>query len=650
MENINFLIAFFLVGIIFILFLFIITIFGYFFLFMINKRREKNVLKKPNLILEQFLISFGIGISVYISYGYILNIFNLFNFFTAYLNIIFFDIGFIIYYYIRNKRINLSKSYGLKIKAYFFNKKRILSVIIVSIILILSIFLYWEIITESTGLLSRDPYFWLENIYYLIENGSVTLKKLGYGYPSGFAIVTSGFVLIWQDYLAIYFFFKIASIFYLILYIIISFVILNHIFKSKGLVFFSLLLLHLSNYFLSRNILNISSSFASILVLISFILIVNDYPLYLQGFFISALFLINPLSFLLYLVILSAYILYKIFSRIRDRKLIYKELLSIFYLMIIAIIILIPYFINYPEDILDLFGWYEKIVNDIRFQNQFNFDSMDLENKFLLSVPFLDFFQIFRDQQFFIRFLNLTTHTIGLFFIATILGLFLSFPTKRKKLIIFSFSIIFILVCNFLPYFYSDLYFLDTFRYRSLELFALPIIIMATFFFECVIKLSKIIVNFLNSKLKTFNFKIHKEKLIINSILEFGFLLFLFMNVTSMISTRDSPDYYYYYNDDYVSITLYLRNNAESGSIISHPYLNRNDIHSILYDMDLYHYNLSSTPLLGEFFQNLRSKNTDYLIINNSEILELWENHISYNSYFRELIINLTYFSLYKVP
>ncbi|KKM63167.1 hypothetical protein LCGC14_1514240, partial [marine sediment metagenome] len=43
-------------------------------------------------------------------------------------------------------------------------------------------------------------------------------------------------------------------------------------------------------------------------------------------------------------------------------------------------------------------------------------------------------------------------------------------------------------------------------------------------------------------------------------------------------------------------------------------------------------------------------KNTDYLIINNSEITELWKNHISYNSYFKELIINLTYFSLYRVP
>jgi len=626
---------------------------------MIYKRREKNVILKPNLILERFLISFGIGIAVYISYSYILNLFSLFNFFTAYISIIFFDVGFIVYYIIkRNKRIKPLKSYSFNVKAFFFNRKRILSVIIVSIILILSIILYWEIITESTGLLSRDPYFWLENIYYLIENGSVTLKKLGYGYPSGFAIITSGFVLIWQDYLAIYFFIKIASLFYFILYIIISFVILNHIFKSKGLVFFSLLLLYLSNHFLSRNILNISSSFASILVLISFILIVNDYPLYLQGFFISALFLINPLSFLLYLVILSAYILYKIFSRIRDRKLIYKELLSIFYLMIIAIIILIPYFINYPEDILDLFGWYEKIVNDIRFQNQFNFDSMDLENKFLLSVPFLDFFKIFRDQQFFIRFLNLTTHTIGLFFIATILGLFLSFPTKRKKLIIFSFSIIFILVCNFLPYFYSDLYFLDTFKYRTLEIFALPITIMAAFFFESVIKISKMIVNYLKLKFNhltlkfmRFNFTFNKGKSILKSLkTEHIFLLFLCTIAPFMIITRDLPDYYYYYNDDYVSIILYLRENAESGSIICHPYLGRNDIHSLLYDMDFYHYNISNAPELGAFFQYIRSESTDYLIINNSDVTESWKNHISYNRYFRYLIINLTYFSLYRVP
>ncbi|KKL91640.1 hypothetical protein LCGC14_1892630, partial [marine sediment metagenome] len=152
-------------------------------------------------------------------------------------------------------------------------------------------------------------------------------------------------------------------------------------------------------------------------------------------------------------------------------------------MMILALILFIPYFVNYPEEILDLYNFYKNIVNDTRFRDQFNFVSMEFENTFFLFVPFLDFFKIFRDQQFFNRFYNLTTQTIGLFFIATILGLFISFLIRRKKLFIFSFSIIFILICNFLPYFYSNLYLLDTFKYRTLEIFALPIIIMAAFFF-----------------------------------------------------------------------------------------------------------------------------------------------------------------------
>ena len=650
MDNINFLIAFFLVGIIFILFLFIISVFGYFFFQIITKRNEKNVLKNPNLILERFLISFGIGISIYISYGYILNLFNLFNFFTGYICILFFDVGFIIHYIEKNKRLYFSKSYLLRIKTFIFNRVRLLSGLTVLIIFILSFLLYWEITTESLGLLRRDPYMWLEHVYYLIENGSITLETLGYGYPSGFVFITSGSLLIWPDYLMVYFFMKLAAIFYLFLYILTSFVILKHLFKSKFLVFFSLLLLYLSNYFLSRNFLNISSSFASILVLISFLLIIKDYPIYIQGFIVAALFLIHPLTFFFHSFVLSAYILFKIFSRIRNRQSVVKELFSIFFMLILASILLIPYFTNYPEDILDLYNFYLNIVNDTRFQDQFNIVSIEFENNFFLFIPFLDFFNIFRDQQFFNRFNNLTTQTIGLFFIATILGLFISFLIRKKKLIIFSFSIIFVLVSNFLPYFYSDLYVLDSFKYRTLETYALPIIILATFFFESVIKISKMIVNYLNLKFKRLNFKIKGEKPFFKLLkIENVFLLFLFTNITFMMITRDLPEYYYYYNEDYVNITLYLRENAESGSLISHPYLDRNEIHNILYDMSFYQYNFSITPLIRDFFLDMQSRHTDYLIFNNSDIIESWKNDNFYNRTFGELIINLTQFSLYNV-
>jgi len=191
--------------------------------------------------------------------------------------------------------------------------------------------------------------------------------------------------------------------------------------------------------------------------------------MYLQGFIITALFLIHPLTFFFHSIVLSAYILFKIVSSIRNRKLIVKELFSIFFMLILVLILFIPYFTNYPEDIFDLYNFYQNIVNDTNFQDQFNFVSVEVENNFFLSVPFLDFFKIFRNQRFFNRFYNITTRTIGIFFIATILGLFLSLLIRRKKLIIFSFSIIFVIVSNFLPYFYSGLYVLDTFKYRTLE-------------------------------------------------------------------------------------------------------------------------------------------------------------------------------------
>ncbi len=654
MNSIDFLIAFFYVGIIFILFFFIISIFGYFFLFIICKKSKNDVLKKPNLMLERFIISFGIGISIYVSYSYILNLFNLFNFFTAYIFILFFDVFFLIYYLlIENKRYFSSNSFKIRLRNFFFSKRKIIPIIIVLIILILSFLLYWNVITESIGLIWRDPYSWYKKIFILLDKGSISDVGLGIGYPSGFVFINSGFLLIWQDYLIAYFFIKIVSIYLLFLYIIISFVILKHIFKKKYLIYFSLLLIYLSNYFLDRNIMNLPSSFATIIALIAILLVVKEYPLYMQGFFLTVLFLIHPPTFVFYFIVIAAYILFKVFLNIQNRKLVFKELLSIFYILIINIILLIPFILNYPEEILDIFNYYDNIINDARFRYNYNFTDMEFENNFLLILPFPfpGFVKFLLKWQFVNRLYNLSRFTIGFFLIGTICGLFLSFFRRRKKLVIFTFSVILILFCNLLPFFISNLYFIDRFKYRSFETFALSIIVLAVFFFECVIKILKRVIHYLLFKFNYFKLKINKNKpslkfLKIKSVI----LLFLLTFITfAMIRERELTGYRYLYDEDFLEVTLYLRKIGEPKSVVCLPSYDTHGMDKILYDMDSYHYNLSTTPSLSDFLRDMREKKTDYLIINNSEISENWKTHPTFDRYFRELIINLTHFSLYGI-
>lgn len=649
MNNIDLIIALVIVGILFFSFFCIISILGYIPLFLIQKRKRKIYQKYSNL--EIVIISYGLGIAIYIFLCYILNIFQAFNFFTAYLSILLLDIAFLIYYLIKNGRNIFSKYNKIWIKNHFLKKSDFASLIFISIIFISAFILFWVIISESIGLIKRDPYLWYEDIYFLLEKGLINDVRLGFGYPSGYVFVTSGFLLVWSDPLIGYFFIKMASVYYFFFFIITSYFILKDIFKKNYLIFFSLLLLLISNYFLSRAILNIPSSLASIIVLISFLVIFKQYPYYLLGFFIAAIFLIHPLTLFFYLPVLFIYFLIKFLFNIRNKKLLFKGGLSISFMLIIIIILLLPYMLNYPEEILNLYDWYEKLINEPRFNPNLNNTIIEYIEIKLLRIPLYDFLANFIDRGFLNRFHNITSHSIGIFFFASILGMIINLFYRKKNIVIFNISVLFVLFINFLPYFKTNLDFIDIFKYRSLETFVLPIIIMAIFFFQFVLKIAKKATNLLILKIKSYNLIINKFQPISKILrIDMIILLLLFTNAFIVKFERELPGYSYYYDDDYVEIILYLRRNAESNSIICHPYLERTDIHHILYDMELYHYNFSNTPNLYDFIEDMRYKLTDYFIINNSEITEQWKNNKYYDNWFRKEIINLTDFSLYEFP
>ena len=73
-------------------------------------------------------------------------------------------------------------------------------------------------------------------------------------------------------------------------------------------------------------------------------------------------------------------------------------------------------------------------------------------------------------------------------------------------------------------------------------------------------------------------------------------------NTVSLKINRELPQYNYYYSDGYVEITLYIRENLEFNSIILYPNFERDDIHNIIYKMNLIEYNLGEFSDIGKFY------------------------------------------------
>lgn len=650
MSSINFVFSFFVIGILFILFFLIIIILGYIILYTATKKKEEFFIKNPSVLFERFLISFGIGIVIFISYSYILNIFEFFNFFTAYLILLLIDICFLIYYLIKYRKILFSRKIILNYKRFFLKKNTLFSILIIIISYIIVFILYWNIITESIGLIRRDPYSYSENIYFLLDNEKITEYRLGLGYPSGYVIFTSGILLVFPNPLVVYLFIKMASLYYILFYIIVAFFILKDIFKKHYLVFFSLLLISISLTFIARNIINVPSSLATIIVSISFLLLIKNYPYYLLGFNIAAIYLIHPLTLFFYLPVLIIYLSIKFFSNIKNKGLILKGFFSISCMLIIVFILLIPYLLNYQDNIFDIYKLYDNFIDNVKYNINFRQIPQNNLKLGLLKIFNLDFLRNFINSDLLNRWDYAANESIDSYFITTFLGIFFSIYYRKKKIIIFNLCVISVLISFFLPHFIL-IGFLDEFKDRSLETFALPIIIMATFFFESILELAKRLTNYLILKSRFYSSVIHKYKPFSNILkVDMILLLLIFTSFYFVKIERNDPFYYYYYEEDNVEIILYLRNNIESESIIFRPDLERTEIYSILYDMKFYDYNFSSFSDVGAFFHYMWHKHTDYLIVKNSDIPEQWKKHIFYNTYFRELVINLTEFSLYRVP
>lgn len=661
------LIYLFFIGLIFIIFFFLISILGYFFLFIFKKRFSNNQIKedgiKQNLsFLEQFFISFGIGVAVYISLGYFLDLFKLFNFYTAYLSIVIFDLGFFLFYLYYNKNQvkdkfnkNFFKERFIK---YFSNKNNLICLGFLIFIIILSTITQVIIITDSTSLIYTDPFKGYQAAFYLIDNGHIDYKYLDYNYPSGYTFFNAGVLLIYPDYIFGYYYFKLMSLIFLPLYLIVAFIIVKKLFKRNYLVFLSLFFIIISRYFIARTMLYISSTIASLILIIAIIVIINKLPDYIMGFFVVGLYLIHNLTAFYFVFVLILYYGFKFLLNLKNREILLKQFYSILLALVIIIIIIIPYLLSiyfiYNDTFLDFIKHFFGRFDDSELSINFKYSNNRKSGLLRLVFP-LEFFKPFIESNLLDIFDEFFERSIYLFFIFSILGLFIYNRPKRSNkdiqiLVFFKLFIIITIIFFFLPYFIRELYFFEEFRKRIMQSFSLPLIIMAIYAIEWIVNKAKIITEYLSSKFDFYrnlvkNEKFYSKFLKIESII----VIILLTSMSSTYYMHRWPDYQYTYEDELVDVVLYLRDKAEPSSKILHQDFDSEIIFRMLYDMNVktWHQNKSST--YEELLYEIQKRDIDYLIFPKDYFYNGGiEDYISHNPKFIERLENDEYI-LFKI-
>ncbi|MFW9881419.1 MAG: hypothetical protein ACFFG0_50790, partial [Candidatus Thorarchaeota archaeon] len=237
-------------------------------------------------LLEHGIISYAVGILLYILTSYIFNFFEIFNFYTAYLPFLIISSIFFLLILKKKKIQNLLT----QIKRYFSSNYKDI-IVHLSILLFIYIFqfiTFWIIASKSSELLARDPYYWTRQVLYLNEKGIVDYSRHGSIYPWGFILFTGGNLLISNSFPATYYFMKFACFPFLNFYILVMFSISKRVFRNKGIIFFSLFSILAQLFFMYRTMMFLSSSMAVLLVLISILIIITETPNYLLGLIISA--------------------------------------------------------------------------------------------------------------------------------------------------------------------------------------------------------------------------------------------------------------------------------------------------------------------------------------------------------------------------
>jgi len=621
--------------IIFILFSVIISIFGSVFIYIYQKHSKK----KWNLtLLEYGIISYAVGILIYIFISYILNLFEIFNFYTAYLPFLIISSTFLLFIFKKKKIQNILT----QIKRYLSsNYKNIITYIsILFIIYIFQFITFWGIISESSSLLARDTYYWTKQILYLNENSTVSYSGHSSMYPMGFILFCSGNLLISNNFTTTYYFMKFACFPFLNFYILVMFSISKRVFKKNTIIFFCLFSILGHIYFIYRTMMFQSSSIAVLLILISFLILLTETPNYLLCFIISATFLINPVYSFYFVITLVFYYIIKIKISNRNRILIFKKSLLV---MLLSIFFVIPYILSviffYSQDLIALFQSFSSFF-EIQNYNQFNIPvnaPLNSQPKiFLLNLSNF----IFYDIQFI------------LYFGFIILGPGLVLFYKKRKLEgncrkIINFLKVGYVIMNLVllsPFLLFSIRFFRVYFIRILEVSVPFLILLLGLTFEWGLSVSgklweKIKLNHINLKKKVEKTEFNKR------VLSLPFFLIIFMFISNLLAynyTSINIRSRYYYDDSLVDCVFFINENIEPESNIAvyeFYSLSRHvgAIYYLLYKYNLEYYQFIGNTSFNDFWDFLQMNSINNLIINLSSFDQDFIDDFSSNSTFYKL-------------
>ncbi len=627
---------------IFIAFSLVITIFGSIFLYYIAKNRTQDVKLS---ILEISLISYAIGLSLFISFAYIFDIFQIFYFYTAYLFYIVCDLIFIFFLKKKGELIKLF----IELKNFIKNHKKplVYTAIIFSALIFLIFFKFWNKIGFNSALPSRDTYSWTAATLYLLKHGHMSNEWFGSEYPPGFMFLNAGSLLIFPNYTIAYYYMKFGFIPYLIVFLICLYSICKIIFQNNNhIIFFSLALIFSFSYFLKRTISFLPPIVCEILFFTIFLIVYKKLPTYIIGFILPALYLIHNITALFFYVIFICFYIIKLIVIIKKKEKIILFIKDISLLIILTMILLIPFLLHayfcLNTTFFDLIGYYFGLINLNCIIDNRSIEKFPL----LLSVINIQQVNLFspgieRTHEFFLK------ETIYLFSIFAIIPLFIRNKQKDQEfkdlLILLKLCFLFVIIIFLGPYFLSidsiqNNHWYDKYSYRIVENFAGAILILIGIGWNWIVEKITIIWQKLRFKFKNINEILNKHRLL-KIIVNLKTLILIGTILIPFFWTYNTKYYYYYmYDDQFIENVLYINEKVPQGSHLAIPdfdtdddRLTKNNYVRLLFDYKNNYYNISINWTYNDFYLFCVDKNIDYILFAkkdwNNSFVEEFEHH-----------------------
>lgn len=657
---------FLLVCIAFSLFILLIAIFGMIILYFIRKFNKK---EWGINFLEFFIISFAIGLSIYLFICFILDIFMFFNFYSAYLSIIIIDVIFILYL-IYHKDLTREKisNFFASIKIRFTNNPKDLKIFvgIIIIILIIQISIQWRIITSSYALPSRDTYALMGHMYHLMDKGYLWRERHSIHYPKGFHFFITAPVLIYPDFYFAYIYLKFSGILIMSFYIIVMSLILKRIFKKNYLVLTGLMLTLISNILWSRFTINISSTIPTIMMLISFIIFRSKCPFYLTSFLFQIMFLMNPTLAFCYILVWVFLILLKLTSEEYNFRIVLIDYLI--KPLILMILFILSYIFNTLIvknitfiDFLNAFFYFFKF-STININLSKNSDLLIL-NSILLNIDFSDILKnLLPHNDFLHAFFDMEKRTLSFFLIFTFVGLFL--PTKKyfgkefSELVKLTKFSLFVLICLYLfkalfensniILFFFLIYVIQP---KAVEAYVGPIIIFCCFNLNLIIEKAKVFTIYLKNKYSSYRNLLKNNTFSKFFRMENIIITILLISLSSTFIVHRDVDYNVYFEKEQIETIFYIKDNIpEDSKILVNFYDGMGDaLHSMLSTYDLYDWEFSEGKNdILKIKQYIKEKNIEYILldleyVNSTELYNFTSSPHFENLYENEIHIFFEY-------